>query len=70
LINAGGLINVYNEFKGNYNRARVFEQTENIYTTCLNIFALAEQEKINTQEAAIKLAQKRIDEVGKVRIPR
>lgn len=70
LINAGGLINVYNEFLGNYNRTRVFEQAEGIYTTCLNIFELASKEKINTQEAAIKLAKKRIEEVGRVRIPR
>jgi leucine dehydrogenase len=70
LINAGGLINVYNEFLGNYNRARVFEQAEGIYNTCLNIFAVAEAEKINTQEAAIKLAERRIEEVGRVRIPR
>jgi leucine dehydrogenase len=70
LINAGGLINVYNEFLGNYNSARVFEQAERIYTTCLNIFDVAEREKINTQEAAIKLAEKRIEEVGRVRIPR
>ncbi|MBX2961479.1 MAG: Glu/Leu/Phe/Val dehydrogenase [Cyclobacteriaceae bacterium] len=70
LINAGGLINVYNEYLGNYNRARVFEQTENIYTTCLNIFNYSESEKINTQEAAIKLAEKRIEAVGRVRIPR
>ena len=70
LINAGGLINVYNEYLGNYNRARVFEQAEGIYTTCLNIIHYAEKEKINTQEAAIKLAEKRIEEVGRVRIPR
>jgi len=70
LINAGGLINVYNEYLGNYNRARVFEQAEGIYTTCLNIINYAEKEKINTQEAAIKLAEKRIEEVGRVRIPR
>jgi leucine dehydrogenase len=70
LINAGGLINVYNEFLGNYNRARVFEQTERIYTTCMNIFSLAEAERINTQEAAIKFAEKRIEEVGRVRVPR
>jgi len=70
LINAGGLINVYNEYLGNYNRASVFEQTERIYTTCMNIFSLAETEKINTQEAAIKLAEKRIEEVGRVRITR
>ncbi len=70
LINAGGLINVYNEFLGNYNRARVFEQTERIYSTCLNIFSLAAKEKINTQEAAIKMAEKRIEEVGRLRMPR
>ena len=33
-------------------------------------FELAEKEKINTQEAAIKIAEKRIEEVGRVRIPR
>src|SRR5689334_2598398 len=52
LINAGGLINVYHEHLGNYNRKRVFEQVENIYTTCLNILNLAESEKISSQEAA------------------
>jgi leucine dehydrogenase len=70
LINAGGLINVYNEFLGNYNRARVFDQAERIYTTCLTIFALAQAEKINTQEAAIKMAEKRIEEMGRVRMTR
>ncbi|MCK6616950.1 MAG: leucine dehydrogenase [Cyclobacteriaceae bacterium] len=70
LINAGGLINVYNEFLGNYNRNRVFEQAERIYSTCLNIFDLASKEKINTQEAAIKIAEKRIEDVCRVRIPR
>lgn len=70
LINAGGLINVYNEYLGNYNRKRSLEQAEKIYTTNLNILQLADREKISSQEAAIKLAEKRIDEVGRVRIPR
>jgi leucine dehydrogenase len=70
VINAGGLINVYNEFLGNYNRVRVFEQAENIYGTCLNILTVAEAEKINSQEAAMRLAEKRIEEVGRVRMPR
>jgi leucine dehydrogenase len=70
LINAGGLISVYNEYLGNYDRTRVFEHTERIYTTCLNVFELAESEKMSNQEAAIKLAEKRIEEVGRVRIPR
>jgi leucine dehydrogenase len=70
LINAGGLINVYNEFLGNYNRKRVFENAEKIYNTCLNILNLAEQEKITSQEAAIKLSEKRIADIGRVRMSR
>jgi leucine dehydrogenase len=70
LINAGGLINVYNEFLGNYNRNRVFENAEKIYTTCLNILNLAEREKISSQEAAIKLSEKRIADIGRVRMSR
>jgi leucine dehydrogenase len=70
LINAGGLINVYNEYLGNYNRERVYAQAEKIYDTCLSILSLAGQEKISTQEAAIQLSEKRIAEVGRVRVPR
>jgi leucine dehydrogenase len=70
LINAGGLINVYNEYMGNFNQKRALEQAEKIYTTNLNILNLAEKEKISTQDAAIQLAEKRIAEVGRVRIPR
>jgi leucine dehydrogenase len=67
LINAGGLINVYHEHLGSYNRKRVLEQVENIYNTCLNILNLAEAEKISSQEAAIKLSEKRIAEIGRIR---
>jgi leucine dehydrogenase len=70
LINAGGLINVYNEYLGNYNRKRAIEQAEKIYNTNLTILNVAENERISSQEAAIKLAEKRIEEVGQVRIPR
>jgi leucine dehydrogenase len=70
LINAGGLMNVYQEHLGNYNRKRVFEQAEKIYTTCLNILNLAGTEKISTQEAAIRLAQKRIADIGQIRMSR
>jgi leucine dehydrogenase len=70
LINAGGLMNVYQEHLGNYNRKRVFEQAEKIYTTCLNILNLAGTEKISTQEAAIRLAKKRIADIGQIRMSR
>jgi leucine dehydrogenase len=67
LINAGGLINVYNEHLGNYNRKRVMEQVENIYATCLNTLNYAETEKISSQEAAIRLAEKRIADIGRIK---
>lgn len=70
LINAGGLMNVYHEHLGNYNRKRVMEQAEKIYDTCLNILSFADSEKISTQEAAIRLAEKRIAEVGLLRMTR
>jgi leucine dehydrogenase len=70
LINAGGLINVYNEHLGHYNRKRVFEQAEKIYDTCLDILTVADLEKISSQEAAIKLAENRIAKIGKVRMSR
>lgn len=67
LINAGGLINVYNEYLGNYNRKRVMEQAEKIYTTCFNTLTFAENEKVSPQEAAIQLAEKRIADIGRIR---
>lgn len=70
LINAGGLINVYNEYQGHYNRKRVFEQAEKIYDTCLNILSLAENDGITSQEAAIRLSEQRIAQIGRVRMSR
>lgn len=67
LINAGGLINVYNEYLGNYNRQRAYQQAEKIYDTCLTILGLADREKISSQEAAIQLSERRIREIGNLR---
>ncbi|MDR6967554.1 leucine dehydrogenase [Flavobacterium arsenatis] len=60
LINAGGIINVYAEIVG-YDSAEAMRRTENIYNTTLEIFAFAEQNGITTQEAAMRIAQNRID---------
>ena len=70
LINAGGLINVYEEYLGAYNRSRAYNTAEKIYDTCLNILHLSEKEGISSQEAAIRLAEKRIEDIGKVKLPR
>lgn len=61
LINAGGVINVYSEL-ANLTRVQVMEKTENIYNTSLEIFKFAETNNITTHQAAMSIAQKRIDD--------
>jgi leucine dehydrogenase len=67
LINAGGLINVYSELEG-YNRERCMSRAENIYNTTLNIFKLSKEQNIPTYVAANRLAEKRVEEIGKVKL--
>ncbi|WP_159799996.1 Glu/Leu/Phe/Val dehydrogenase dimerization domain-containing protein [Flavobacterium sp. MK4S-17] len=64
LINAGGIINVYAEIVG-YDKAEALRKTENIYNTTLEIFTFAEANGITTQQAAMSIAQKRIDDKKK-----
>ena len=61
LINAGGIINVYGEIVG-YGKEEALRRTENIYNTTLEIFNFAEANNITTQQAAMAIAQNRIDE--------
>lgn len=59
VINAGGLINVYNEMIG-YNEEKAFRQLDNIYDTLLEIFQRAKQQGITTNDASKQLAEERI----------
>lgn len=61
LINAGGIINVYGEI-ANYGKEEALRRTENIYNTTLEIFAFAEANNITTHQAALSIAQQRIDD--------
>ncbi len=61
LINAGGLINVYSELNG-YDREKALDKTRNIYNTTLEIFVKAQEEEITTHEAALRLAQEKIQQ--------
>ncbi len=65
-INAGGLINVANEIEG-YNRDRAFSQAEGIYDILLTIFQLAEDENIPTYMAANRVAEKRMEDISKLK---
>ena len=60
VINAGGLINVYNEMIG-YEEDKAFKQLNGIYDTLLEIFNIAQQQNITNFEAAQKLAEERIE---------
>ena len=66
LINAGGLINVAAELES-YNEERVRGNVEKIYDRTLEIFALSEKENMHTQLAAMKIAQKRLDDISAVK---
>ena len=68
LVNAGGIINCYWEVIG-YNREAAMNQTEAIYDTTLRIFEISEQEGIPTYLAANRLAEERIEAIGKVKLP-
>lgn len=61
LINAGGIINVYAEIV-KYEPGEAIRRTENIYNTTLEIFNYADTNNITTQQAAMQIAQNRIDQ--------
>ena len=69
LINAGGLINVYAEFVGGYNRELTYKHAEKIYDICTAILDKSEKENIPSQQAATEMAWNRIEAIGKVKLP-
>jgi leucine dehydrogenase len=60
LINAGGIINVYAEL-AHYGKDEIIRKTENIFNTTLEIFDYAILNKITTHQAALTIAQNRIE---------
>lgn len=60
LINAGGIINVYAELE-NYGKTEIMRKTENIYNTTLEILNNAEINSLTTHQAALNIAQGRIE---------
>ncbi len=67
LINAGGIINISIELEG-YNRERALSTVGKIYNRTLDIFHLAETEKVHTQLAAMRIAEKRLADIAKLRV--
>jgi leucine dehydrogenase len=68
VINAGGLINVYNELEPTgYHRERALKQAEGIYNVIQKIIEISKAEKIPTHVASNKLAEERIELIGKIK---
>ena len=69
LINSGGIINVYFEQQGNYNKAKVLEKTEDIYKMTTDVINLASVNQITTHQAALNIAKKRIEDFSRLKSP-
>lgn len=63
VVNAGGVINVYDELHG-YTRSRALNRVDSLYDATLGILEAAREQGITPNEAAIAIAEKRIDEIG------
>jgi len=66
VINAGGVINVYNEFVG-YDRERAMRMAAKIFDNALEVFDTARRESLPTWLAGDRLAEKRLAAIGALR---
>jgi len=67
-VNAGGLMNVSLEIDG-YNRERAMRMMRTIYYNLGKIFQIASRDGIPTYKAADRMAEERIDLIGRVKLP-
>lgn len=67
VANGGGVINVYYELQGNYDRAKAISKVEEIRGTISEIFKIAKEKNISTAQAADELGEKRMAEAEKTR---
>lgn len=67
VVNAGGLIQVADEFNG-FNKDRAFKNASLIYDTVGLIFSIAKEQSIPTYKAADILVEERLDKIAKLKI--
>jgi leucine dehydrogenase len=67
-VNAGGVMNVSLEIDG-YNRERAMRMMRTIYYNVGRIFQIAERDGIPTYKAADRMAEERINAIGKIKLP-
>ncbi len=66
VINAGGLMNVADELKG-YNEERAIETVKTIYNNIAKVYAIAKRDNIPSYKAADRMAEERIENIGRIR---
>jgi leucine dehydrogenase len=66
VVNAGGLINVYDELSG-YSKTRALHRVDSIFEATMKILDAADELGINPNEAAEKVAEQRIRDIGDLR---
>ena len=68
VVNAGGLINIAEELApGGYHHDRAYEAVRRIFDTTASVLSLADAEGTSTAEAADRVAERRIAQLGHVR---
>lgn len=67
-LNAGGVINCYSEVKG-LPSEWALAKADDIYDTISNIVKRSKSENIPTYQIANKMAEERIESIGKVKLP-
>lgn len=65
VINAGGVINVYDELLG-YDRDRVMKKVEGLFDSMTKVFDVSKRDKIPSYKAADRMAEERIASIGAV----
>lgn len=66
VINAGGLMNVADELNG-YNEERAIEKVKTIYDNIARVIEISKRDNIPTYKAADRMAEERIERIGRVR---
>ncbi|MCD9126872.1 Glu/Leu/Phe/Val dehydrogenase dimerization domain-containing protein [Luteimonas fraxinea] len=67
-VNAGGVMNISLEIDG-YNRERAMRMMRTIYHNLTRIFEISERDGVPTYMAADRLAEERIETMGKLKLP-
>jgi leucine dehydrogenase len=66
VVNAGGLLNVYDELQG-YSKTRALHRVDSIFDATMRILETAEEEGIDPNTAAVRVAEERIRDIGDLR---